>query len=293
MILVLGSNGQLGRELLGLSRIAGLAMAGLPRQEADIADAEAVARALDAHRPTLVVNAGAYTKVDLAEQEPDKAWHANALGPEVLAKACAAAGIPLVHVSTDYVFDGTKDGAYREDDPIAPLGVYGRSKAAGEAAIRAHLPAHVILRTSWVYGVHGANFLKTMLRLAAERDELRVVADQRGCPTSTLDLARAILAVAGHLRQGGTAHGTYHFAGQEATTWHGFAARIVEGQAAVTGRSPTVTPIRTEHYPTPARRPANSELDSGLFARTFGFTARPWQEATDDAVARLAMQAAA
>ena len=223
----------------------------------------------------MVINASAYTKVDRAETDEEAAFRANATGPEILAKACAAAGLPLIHVSTDYVFDGTKSGAYRESDPVAPLGVYGRSKSAGEEAIRRHLPQHVIVRTSWVYGIYGANFLKTILRLAGERDELRIVADQSGCPTSTADLAQALLAVAQALGEGRAVSGTYHLAGTGVTTWHGFASRIVEAQRPFTGRSPSVVPIRTEEYPTPAQRPANSELDSALFSRTFGYTARP------------------
>jgi dTDP-4-dehydrorhamnose reductase len=287
MILVLGSAGQLGQELVGAARACGLALSGLTRAQVDITDAAAVSRALRDTGARVVVNAGAYTKVDKAESEAEEAFRANATGPEVLAQACARAGLPLIHVSTDYVFDGSKAGAYRESDPLAPLGVYGRSKAAGEAAIRAALPAHVIVRTSWVYGIHGANFLKTMLRLAGERDALRVVADQRGCPTSTQDLAGALLRVAAGLEAGAAAYGTYHFAGQGVTTWHGFAERIVAAQAPFTGRLPIVTPIATEEYPTPARRPANSELDSSLFGRTFGFMARPWQDATDTTVQML------
>jgi dTDP-4-dehydrorhamnose reductase len=188
-----------------------------------------------------------------------------------------------VHVSTDYVFDGTKETAYLESDPIAPLGVYGRTKAAGEAAVRAALPEHAILRTSWVYGEFGQNFLKTMLRLARERDELRVVADQRGCPTSTRELASAILALAPRLIARDNVWGTYHFAGSGVTTWHGFATRIVAAQAQITGRKPAVTAITTAEYPTAARRPVNSELDCGLFAKTFGFRARPWEQEADAA----------
>jgi len=287
MILVFGSGGQLGQEILLAARSRAIPVTGVTRAEADVADAAAVEAALTAARPNLVVNAGAYTKVDKAETDEAEAFRANATGPGILGRACAAAGVPLVHVSTDYVFDGSQPGAYRESDPIAPLGVYGRSKAAGEAALREACDRHLILRTSWVYGIHGANFLKTMLRLAADRDELRVVADQRGCPTSTLDLADAILHAATRIRDGQTDFGTYHLAGQGVTTWHGFASRIVEAQAPLTGRTPLVVPITTPEYPTPARRPANSELDSSLFARTFGYTAKPWEERTDEAVKTL------
>lgn len=287
MILVFGSGGQLGQELIETARASGQPLVGLARAQADISDPAAIDEALARFKPRIVVNAGAYTKVDRAEAEEAQAMRANALGPEVLAQACAPQDLPLIHVSTDYVFDGTRLGAYRESDPIAPLGVYGRSKAAGEDGIRRHLPRHLILRTSWVYGVYGANFLKTVLRLAQERDELRIVADQRGCPTSTADLAAAILQAAQRILAGGTAFGTYHSAGSGVTTWHGFAERIVEAQASFTGRRPVVVPIATKDYPTPAQRPANSELDSGLFSRTYGFTARPWTEATDQTVKQL------
>jgi dTDP-4-dehydrorhamnose reductase len=287
MILVFGSGGQLGQELVGLAQASGVPLAGLTRAQADISDPAQVERALAEIRPSIVLNASAYTKVDRAEAEEEEAVQANAMGPEILARACAAANLPLIHVSTDYVFDGTQSGAYRESDPVAPLGVYGRSKLAGEEAIRRHLPQHVIVRTSWVYGIHGANFLKTILRLAGERDELRIVGDQNGCPTSTVDLAQALLAVAQALGEDRAVPGTYHFAGTGVTTWHGFASRIVEAQRPFTGRSPSVVPIRTEEYPTPATRPANSELDSSLFGRTFGFTARPWETAVDTTVARL------
>jgi dTDP-4-dehydrorhamnose reductase len=281
VILLFGANGQLGQELSRTCAERGVALAALSRAQADIADADAVHGAIAAHRPALVVNAAAYTKVDLAESEVEAARQGNEIGPKLLAQSCAAASLPLVHVSTDYVFDGTKSGAYVETDPVAPTGSYGRSKAAGEEAVRAAHPRHVILRTAWVYGEFGNNFLKTMLRLAATRDELRVVADQRGCPTATDDLAAAILTIAPRLTAGEDVWGTYHFAGTGATTWHGFASRIVAAQAPLTGRAPRVTPITTADYPTPARRPANSELDSEKFARAFGFRAQRWEEQTD------------
>ena len=244
---------------------------------------DAIAR----HRPSLVVNAASYTKVDLAEKEIEAARQGNEVGPAVLGAACAAAGIPLVHISTDYVFDGTKPSAYVEDDPIAPVNSYGASKAGGERAVRETTPQHVILRSSWIYGEFGNNFLKTMLRLAAERDELRVVADQRGCPTSTPDLANAILTIAPRLTGGDAVWGTYHFTSDGVTTWHGFASRIVAAQAPLTGKSPRVTAITTAEFPTPARRPANSELDCSRFARVFGFRGRPWQQETDTIVRAL------
>jgi dTDP-4-dehydrorhamnose reductase len=279
VILVFG-RGQVGTALAGAAAAAGTPLTVLSHAEADIADAAAVAAAIERRRPALLVNAAAYTAVDKAEGEPEAAARANAEGPRVLAEAAARARLPLVHVSTDYVFDGTKQGAYVEDDPTAPLGVYGATKLAGEEAVRAALPEHVILRTAWVYAATGRNFLKTMLKLAAERSELRVVADQRGSPTSADDVAAAILRVAEAAGKGRAPWGTYHFAGSGETTWHGFASRIAAEQAGVTGRRPKVVPIATAEYPTPAKRPANSVLDSSRFAATFAFRARPWEEET-------------
>ena len=281
MILLFGANGQLGQEMVRASAARKMPLVALSHAEADIADAAAVHDAIARHKPALVVNAAAYTKVDLAETDVEAARRGNETGPALLGEACAAANTPLVHISTDYVFDGTKPTAYAETDPVSPASSYGRSKAAGEHALRAAAPRHVILRTSWVYGEFGHNFLKTILRLAATRDELRIVADQRGSPTSTLDLAEAILSIAPRLFAGEDVWGTYHFTGSGVTTWHGFASRIVAAQAPFTGRAPRVTPITTAEYPLPARRPANSELDSSLFARIFGIRARPWTEETD------------
>ncbi|ACK51634.1 dTDP-4-dehydrorhamnose reductase [Methylocella silvestris BL2] len=288
MILIFGAGGQVGQELQRAAFGKGVACRALSHAEVDIADAADVARAFDETRPTLVVNAAAYTKVDLAETEVDAAQRANEIGPGVVGKACAARETPLIHISTDYVFDGTKTGPYVESDPLAPLGVYGRTKAAGEAAARDAAPRHVILRTSWVYGEFGNNFLKTMLRLARDRDELRVVADQHGCPTSTRDIAAAILRIAPRLETSSDLYGLYHFAGVGATNWHGFASRIVEAQANITGRRPTVAAITTADYPTPARRPANSVLDCSLFEKSFGFSAHNWGEETDAVAKALA-----
>ena len=282
MILVFGGGGQLGRELTRVAAERDVPLSASARSSVDITDHISVARALDETKPSLVVNAAAYTKVDLAETEVAAAERGNVLGPGVVATCCAAAGIPLVHLSTDYVFDGQKEGAYVESDPVAPLGAYGRTKAAGEDAVRRALAEHIILRTAWVYSEFGNNFLKTMVRLSQQREELRVVADQRGCPTSTRDLAIAILRIAPRLTAGGGMWGTYHFAGTGAATWHEFAERVVAAQAALTGRRPKVTAITTADYPTPARRPANSVFDCSRFSDVFGFRARPWTEEVDD-----------
>jgi dTDP-4-dehydrorhamnose reductase len=287
VILVFG-NGQLGQELTRAGAARRIPLTTLSRTQVDITDGAAVAAAIAQHSPELVVNAAAYTKVDLAETEVEAARQGNEAGPAIIGAACAAVDIPLVHISTDYVFDGRKPDAYVEGDPTTPIGAYGRSKAAGERAVRQAAASHVILRTSWIYGEFGHNFLKTMLRLATSRDELRVVADQRGCPTSTRDLADAILRIAPRLVTRDEVWGTYHFAGSGVTTWHGFASRIVAAQAPITGCKPRVTAITSAEYPTPAQRPANSELDCSLFGRTFGFGGRPWTEETDAITALLA-----
>jgi dTDP-4-dehydrorhamnose reductase len=281
VILLFGAGGQLGREFTRTSAARGVPLVALSRTEADIADESAVRAAISRHRPSLVVNAAAYAKVDAAESETQAARLGNEIGPAVLAAAAAAASVPLIHISTDYVFDGSKDGAYIEDDPIAPINAYGQTKAAGEQAVRDAARKHVILRTSWLYGEFGQNFLKTMLALAATRDELRVVSDQHGCPTSTADLAAAILAIAPSLAANDPVWGTYHYAGSGVTTWHSFASRIVAAQAPLTGRSPRVTAIFARDFPTAARRPANSVLDCGKFKRMFGFAGQPWTEETD------------
>jgi dTDP-4-dehydrorhamnose reductase len=278
MILLFGARGQLGHELLHASAARAIPLVALSRTEADITDENAVGAAISRYKPTLVVNAAAYTKVDAAESDTEAARQGNEIGPAVLAAVTAAADVPLVHISTDYVFDGSRDTAYVEDDPTAPINVYGHTKVAGECAVREAAPKHVILRTSWVYGEFGQNFLKTILKLVATRDELRVVSDQYGCPTSTADLANAILSISSRLGANENVWGTYHYAGNGATTWHGFATRIVTAQAPITGRAPRVTAILTKDFRTPARRPANSVLDCSRFARVFGFHGRPWTE---------------
>jgi dTDP-4-dehydrorhamnose reductase len=282
-ILVFGAAGQVGRELIGLDWPDGLRAVGLDRAAADITDADAVARALAAARPALVVNAAAYTAVDKAEQDAARALAVNRDGAANLAAACAARGLPLIHLSTDYVFDGSRPGAYREDDPVAPLGSYGVGKEAGEAAIRARLARHVILRTAWVFGIHGNNFVKTMLRLGAERPALRIVADQQGCPTEAADIARAVARIAATLLGAPSPlHiGTFHYAGQPPTSWHGFAQEIFRRVAASGRPVPTLSAIATADYPTPARRPANSVLDSGKLARIYGIAPCDWQAALD------------
>jgi dTDP-4-dehydrorhamnose reductase len=281
VILVFGGNGQLGRELVRAAAERRIALQALTRADADIADAAAVAAVLERCKPDLVVNAAAYTNVDGAESHEVEAQRGNEVGPGVLAAACAKAGTALVHVSTDYVFDGSKDGAYRESDPVRPINAYGRSKAAGEDAVRRTLDRHVILRTAWLYSEFGRNFLKTILLLAQTRDELRIVADQHGSPTSAREFAAAILHIAPRVIAEPHVSGTYHFTAAGATTWHGFADCIVAAAAPITGRRPQVTPIATADYPTPAKRPANSRLDCSQFVQTFGLTPRPWRDTVE------------
>lgn len=276
-ILLTGANGQVGWELV--QRAAGRELISFDRNGLDITDAQAVNHAFAASRPQLVINAAAYTAVDRAEQEPDQAFAVNRDGPAQLAAACAERGIPLFHISTDYVFDGTQHGPYRETDPPAPLGVYGGSKWAGEEAVRKVLPAHLIIRVSWVFGRHGHNFVKTIRRLARERNELKVVADQRGCPTYAGDIADVLLLLADRVAAGqNMAWGTYHYCGAPPTTWYDFAKTIVRLAG---DREPltvqAVSAITTAEYPAAAPRPMNSVLDCALIQMTFGVAPRPWQ----------------
>lgn len=286
-LLVLGAGGQVGQELCRFAWPAGYELAAFDRAGLDIAVRDQVFAAMTRERPDIVVNAAAYTAVDRGESEPEAASAANCTGPANLAAGCHDAQIPLVHISTDYVYDGTKTGAYLEDDPVAPLGVYGRTKEAGERAVRAVIAEHVILRTAWVYSAHGRNFVKTMLRLAEAHRVLRVVADQEGSPTSAADIAAAIARVVERLAAGDTRWGTYHFAGAGAVTWHGFAEAIFDLAAPWRGPPPRVEAITTADYPTPARRPANSVLDCSRIAAAFGIAPRPWREALAEVIKEI------
>ena len=255
-------------------------MVALDLPEIDIANPSAVKNEVSQADVSLIINAAAYTAVDQAESEPELAFAVNRDGSAYLASSCAEVGIPLIHISTDYVFDGSKKGPYFEKDPVSPLGVYGRSKAAGETEVRDHLQKHIILRTAWLYGIHGQSFVKTMLRLGREKEVLRVVADQYGCPTYAVDLAEAILAIAVQIGEElNIAWGTYHYCGRGVTTWHGFAEAIFDlakqNHSLIVKK---VIPITTAEYPTPAKRPANSVLDCSLITRHFGISSRPWKE---------------
>lgn len=276
-ILILGANGQLGSSLARVSWPVTAELVALGREAADLSVRGSAAAAIAHHKPSLVVNAAAYTAVDRAETEQELAFAVNAVAPGEIAAAAAALAVPVVHVSTDYVFNGERSSPYVESDPIAPLGVYGLSKAEGEAVVRAANPHHLIFRTSWVYSTTGQNFLRTMLRLGREREELKVVDDQVGAPTAADDLADAIARIAPLLLSGDALWGTYHLTGTGHTSWHGFADAIFDDMAARSGQRPRLVPIPTSAYPTPARRPANSRLDNTKFRETFGFALPAWQ----------------
>lgn len=273
-ILLTGINGQVGHELLRSLQPLGEVIA-LDRVGLDLGDPDRIRTVVRETRPAIIVNPAAYTAVDKAESEPDLAMAINGSAPGILAEEAQRLDALLVHYSTDYVFDGAKPAPYVEDDPTGPLGIYGSSKLAGEAAIRASACRHLIFRTSWVYGRHGRNFLNTMLRLAGERDELRVVADQHGAPTWSRMIAEATaLALARHAGQ----QGIYHLAADGATTWHGFATAILTTAHArgLIEKSPPVRRIASADFPTPARRPANSRLDCTRLAEDFNLQLPDW-----------------
>jgi dTDP-4-dehydrorhamnose reductase len=282
-ILLLGRHGQVGweleRSLAPLGEVKAYDRAGL-----DLADAPRLAAAVRALQPEAIVNAAAYTAVDKAESEREAAFAVNATGPRVLAEEARRIGALLVHYSTDYVFDGEKRTPYVEDDATHPLGVYGASKLAGEEAIRKTGCRHLILRTSWVYGPRGKNFMLTMLRLAKERPELRVVDDQIGAPTSSIEIARATARVLAHAPRSPELSGLFHLAAQGQTSWYGFAQAIL----ARAGIATPIAAIPTEDYPTPARRPRNSRLDCSRLREAFGVTLAPWQDGLAEAIAEHA-----
>jgi dTDP-4-dehydrorhamnose reductase len=295
-IMLVGANGQLGWEVARRASEDAIQYHALDVEEVDVTQRNAVFGAVERFAPAVVVNAAAYTAVDQAESDAGAAYAVNRDGPGYLAEACAAAHVPLIHVSTDYVFDGESQTPYRETDRTGPLGVYGASKLAGEEAVRQSCPNHVILRTSWLYGVHGRNFVKTMLRLARERERVQVVDDQHACPTSAGDLARVILTLAGRLQSGDwpdDGFGTFHYAGQGATTWCGFAREIFDAAAPILGHQPEIEAIRMIDYPAAARRPRHSALDCSRIARIHGLTPCPWRPAVGETVRAVLAQSSA
>ena len=287
-VLIIGKHGQLARELARASWPNGMEIRQYGRADFDLAQPRAFRSILDAGKWSMIVNAAAYTDVDGAESDPAKAFAINRSGPEALAQWCAAHDVPLMHVSTDYVFDGEKPDPYVEDDPVRPINVYGASKAAGEEAIRSACPAHIIVRTAWVYSAHGRNFVRTMLRLGAERGELRVVADQTGSPTSAADLAQAMIVMAAAVNDGSReAWGTYHVCGGGETSWYGFASAIFDAAESRGFTAPKLVPIETCDFPTPATRPANSRLDCEKVRREFAVDPAHWEVACREVVQEL------
>jgi dTDP-4-dehydrorhamnose reductase len=292
-IVVAGKTGQLARSLAEAAHVRGVPLVAMQRPDLDLTDSGSVERAVAAAAPRAIVNAAAYTAVDQAETEPALAFALNRDGPARLAAAAARRDVPFIHVSTDYVFDGMKEGPYREDDAASPLGVYGRSKLAGEQAVREVYPASVILRTSWLYSRYGRNFVTTMLQLAETREVVRVVDDQHGAPTAAPDLARAILDVVERMagmdaQEAQGVAGFYHVAAQGETTWHGFAAAIFAGWERRDRRVPVLEPITTAEYPTAARRPKNSRLDCSKIERAFGLRLPAWPGALERCLDELA-----
>jgi dTDP-4-dehydrorhamnose reductase len=286
-ICIVGAAGQLGRELVRPYETCATESAvltqGVDLPELDITQPDSVSAALERWRPRAVINAAAFTDVDACESQHEKAYAVNAVGPGNLAKACRVNGIKLVHVSTDYVFDGGQRTPYEPEDLPNPQSVYGKSKAEGEGRVREALPDHIIVRTSWLFGVHGKNFVKTILRMASERDELRVVADQTGRPTYAADLAAVLLALAQS-----DLTGTYHFANAGVCSWHGFAGEIVR----LWGLVKPVRPIDSEKLDRPAPRPAYSVLDTQKLTDHTGIAPRPWQEALTECLRLLKEQPA-
>lgn len=286
-ILVTGREGQVARSLA--ERLAGHELLFAARPEFDLADFASIEACVGRVRPAVVVSAAAFTGVDRAEDEPQLAMRLNGEAPGVLARAAARIGAPVIHLSTDYVFSGEGERPWREDDPPAPVNAYGRSKAAGEEAVAQSGAEHLILRTSWVYSPFGTNFVRTMLRLAGERDTVPVVADQFGNPTSAAEIAGGIAAILRRWELQGAPRpsGIFHLAGAGEASWAEFAQAVFEESARLGGPSARVRPIASADYPARARRPANSRLDCGQFAEAFGYRARPWRKALAPVVREL------
>lgn len=279
-VLVTGANGQVGSALVQRRSLIGVNIIATDRAQLDITDEVAVRECIDRESPRLLINAAAYTAVDRAEDEVDTAFAVNEQGAQHLAHACAKAGIPLIHLSTDYVFDGELKRPYREDDTPAPLGVYGQSKWQGEEAVRRTLPQHVILRVSAVFSSHGNNFVRAILQRARKAQVLRVVADQRTCPTAATDIAEAIMCIARHAMHAQPfSWGTYHYCGRPETTWYAFAkAILVLAREHKPGLAPKVMSIASSEYPTRVRRPINSVLDCRKIERALQICPPHWHK---------------
>lgn len=291
-ILVTGGGGQLGTELQRCNWPEGYEVVATDVAALDLTNTAAIAAKVaaghDGRDWAAVINGAAYTAVDKAESDVVTAWAVNAMAPAAFGEACAKAGIPLVQVSTDYVFAGDRQGAWEVGDPVAPLGVYGASKLGGELAVRTSGARAAIVRTAWVVSAHSNNFVKTMLRVGADRDTLTVVDDQRGSPTSAADLAQALMTITLRLVEDAEAPtGTFHFSNAGETSWAGFASEIFRQSGARGGATANVTPIATDQYPTPAKRPANSLLSHDAIRAAYGIEPRPWQEALGDILDEL------
>lgn len=294
-ILVIGSNGQVGTELGILMKQKGRDAILVDLPEINITSLDSVKQFVNKPEIQLVVNAAAYTAVDKAESEPELAFAVNAEGPGLIADACRRKDIPLIHISTDYVFDGTKSTPWTEDDPVSPIGIYGQSKAKGDVLVAGQLEKHVILRTSWVCSAHGANFVKTMLRLGRERETIRVVDDQTGCPTFAGDIAEAIDSIIDCYETGQEMPwGMYHYCGKDAVTWYGFAQEIFRQAGQYWKfKLKSLLPIPTSEYPTPTARPMYSVLDCSKINTKFGISPNPWQAGLEKALTDLYRQESA
>jgi dTDP-4-dehydrorhamnose reductase len=282
-ILVTGGSGQVGGALIRLGLENGIAIVAPGRSVLDLTQEQSMVDVVAGTKWSAIINCAAYTAVDKAETDRVLAETINATAPAVLAREAARFGVPIVQVSTDYVFDGTKSSPYSEDDPVNPLGVYGQTKEKGERAVRSLNPRHAVVRTAWVVSAQGANFINTMLRLAAERPEVSVVDDQIGCPSSATDIAEALLVVA---QQIGSASGTWHFVNNGEATWHTLAAHVFSRAKAAGLAVPMLHAISTAKYPTPAKRPANSRLATNAIQNDFDIKPRPWPKAIDAILAQ-------
>ena len=282
-LLITGAKGQLGRELMQQAPRRGFSAYPVDLPEVDITCPDQIRTVITDAHISLVVNCAAFTQVDLAESQELLALKVNSLGPSILSHVCSEAQIPMIHISTDFVFDGSQQTPYRESDPVAPMGAYGRSKALGESAVKRILPCHVILRTSWLYALQGQNFVKTILRLGTERDSVRVVADQWGCPTCAADLAEAVLTIASAIHVNKNVEwGTYHYCGDGIVSWHEFAQAVLDIAGEIIPlKTRSIEPITTEQYPTPAKRPAYSALDCSRIRALFGIEPVPWRKSLE------------
>lgn len=292
-ILVAGGQGQVGSALATLGAQQGMDLVALGRCELDVTDANSIAAAFDKYEPGVLINAAAYTAVDKAETESDLAYAINETATVLLADACVGANIPMLHISTDYVFDGTKEGLYTETDPVNPLAVYAKSKETGERALRERIEQHIILRTSWVFGIQGNNFVKTMVRLAKDRDRLTVVADQYGGPSSARGIATVLLAIASKFdTEGDLEWGTYHYCQKPYVSWHQFAQAIIElwTEIGLVDHPVEVAPIPSSEFPTPVTRPVNSRLDTSKLEAYFDVPKRSWFEDVQLVLNSLAKQ---